>query len=396
MNQCDEQPRPNRGVIPPKAFDCPDTFTREQRLFGKTAWQFVGFKRDVTEPAAYLTRTVGTTPVIVQNHAGELRAFQNVCLHRGALLANKPKGKGALRCGYHGWVYDTTGSLSVLPHNASLFGFTKNELCQLKLPQYRVACCGELVFVALSNDLPSLEAWLGPLFPILERYSNAFGECLCETEVVSNANWKVLLENGLEELHSKFIHPDSFGKDDTCFDGTYDFHAWPLHSSLYNPLLPDIAEAERRKYQPYYSQPALELERYECHFAFPTLILSTHHGYLFVLHDYQPVAHNQTSTRLIAFGAKKVPGDKPTSPDYVERLEQGILHIQRQDVTAAELTQKGVGSLRTPFILGRKEERVVAFEHAYQQCFGEAIAHLPPVTASSFQREQALPPLLSV
>lgn len=360
------------GQIPPQHFVCPNVFNQEMAWLGQHTWQFMGFVRDVARPQDYLTKRIGQTSVVVQNVQGQLKAFHNVCLHRGAQIATQPTGHGALRCGYHGWVYGADGEVRHLPHNDELFGLDETTRCQqLRLPQFRVDTCGDLVFVCLSPTVPPLPDFLGSLYPILETLSLAHGEQLCQVAVETQANWKIVLENGLEELHSKFIHPDTFGKSPQVFDSTYQFHRDQLHSSLYAPINDAEADAQEARYRPYYGNPRVKLRQYQCHFAFPNFILSTSFGYVYVLHDYVPLAADRTRTVLTAFGATKGPADKPTTPTYRDQLLEGILHIQHQDKAAAEMTQAGVGEMRTPFIFGKKEERVYAFENAYRQLFIE-------------------------
>ena len=83
-------------------------------------WQYAGHVGDLPEPGCYLTATAGDQPVLVlRGDDGEIRAFRNVCRHRGSeLLTGAGRCKKAIRCRYHGWTYDATdGRLLGVPEH---------------------------------------------------------------------------------------------------------------------------------------------------------------------------------------------------------------------------------------------------------------------------------------
>ena len=87
-----------------------------EAIFERT-WQLAGHVSDLAEPGSYLTTDVVDQPVlVVRDHDGEIRAFRNVCRHRGSrLLAGSGSCGKAIRCLYHGWTYRLDGRLIGVP-----------------------------------------------------------------------------------------------------------------------------------------------------------------------------------------------------------------------------------------------------------------------------------------
>jgi Rieske 2Fe-2S family protein len=110
-------------VLPPEAYFDQAWFDREQReLFGRT-WNLVAYETDVADPGNSLPVQVGVEPVLLlRGRDGVLRAFLNMCRHRGmALTCEAGSGDGTVRCGYHGWEYGSDGALERIPQRASQF-----------------------------------------------------------------------------------------------------------------------------------------------------------------------------------------------------------------------------------------------------------------------------------
>ena len=95
------------------------------------SWQYAGHVGELAEPNTYITTRAGDQPVlVVRTEDGELRAFRNVCRHRGSeLLTGDGKCKRAIRCRYHGWTYDSTdGRLMGVPEHRGYAELDKSEL----------------------------------------------------------------------------------------------------------------------------------------------------------------------------------------------------------------------------------------------------------------------------
>jgi len=106
----------------------PEILRREQeRIFGP-AWQYAGHTGEAPEPGTFFAARAGLTPVVVTRaRDGELRAFLNVCRHRGHQVVAGAGKRETLQCPYHAWTYGLDGRLIGAPHMDDVPGFDKAD-----------------------------------------------------------------------------------------------------------------------------------------------------------------------------------------------------------------------------------------------------------------------------
>jgi choline monooxygenase len=178
----------------------------EHELILERTWQLAGHVSEVSEPGSYLTTVAGTQPVlVVRGKDGKLRAFRNVCRHRGSqVLSGSGQCGKAIRCRYHGWTYRLEGSLIGMPERRSFGDIDKSTLGLH--PANVDEFCG-LVFVNLELDATPLSEQLGELeehlapyrIPSLVRFNSSEGH--------QPVNWKLVIDNYLEGYHVPIAHP---------------------------------------------------------------------------------------------------------------------------------------------------------------------------------------------
>lgn len=174
-------------------------------VFGRH-WQLVGRADQVAEPGQHLVATVADEPVIVvRGKDGVLRAFYNVCRHRGGPLALCDGQANALRCQYHGWTYLLDGSLRGVPRMDRSELFDKKDF---GLTPISVDLWEGLVFVHLGERPgPVAGTYAGILDRIAPvRFAGLHFARRVEYEV--GCNWKVYVDNYLEGYHVPFVHPE--------------------------------------------------------------------------------------------------------------------------------------------------------------------------------------------
>jgi choline monooxygenase len=170
-------------------------------VFGRQ-WVNVGSADDVAAPGSYLASTAGRLPVlVVRDDVGTLRAFLNVCRHRGAPLASGCGHARALSCPYHAWLYRLDGSLSRAGGVGEPVGFDRADF---GLREIQVATFARSVVVNVDPSAPPFDP--GPLGAGLEPYRLDELEIGERTRYECHFNWKVLLENYCENYHTPFIH----------------------------------------------------------------------------------------------------------------------------------------------------------------------------------------------
>ena len=162
--------------------------------------------RAARDGAGYFAARAGRTPIVVTRDGdGVLRAFVNVCRHRGSVIAEGEGTRETLQCPYHAWTYGLDGKLRAAPRSDEEPGFPRDEL---GLKPVAVDTWGPFVFVnaaataePLADALGSLPAQVAELLDVdsLVHHSR------WEAELA--ANWKIVCENFLECYHCQVAHP---------------------------------------------------------------------------------------------------------------------------------------------------------------------------------------------
>jgi Rieske 2Fe-2S family protein len=199
---------PGRALTPHHYLDPRMLALEQQRIFERT-WQLAGHVSQLPQPGSYLTAQAGSQPVlVVRDEEGAIRAFRNVCRHRGSrLLSGSGQCRAAIRCLYHGWTYRLDGELIGVPEGRA-FDVPVDKASLGLLPARAEVLCG-LVFVNLDPGATALADLVGDLPSRLERYSIPTLEPFAEFSGPGQpANWKVVAENYVEGYHIPIAHPD--------------------------------------------------------------------------------------------------------------------------------------------------------------------------------------------
>ena len=191
-------------TLPPEAYTAEAFYRREvERIFMKE-WNFMGRADHLVEPGAYAAvELVGVPLILVRDRKGGLRAFANSCRHRGTQLVEGEGQCKSFRCPYHSWVYDLDGALLGAPEMEQTRGFDRS---QFGLVPIRLETWGGFVFVNFAPEGPSLADYLGDLPALLEPYALDDLVCARRREFDIACNWKLFVENAMEELHIPTVH----------------------------------------------------------------------------------------------------------------------------------------------------------------------------------------------
>ena len=201
-------------ALPPEAYFDQAWFEREQReLFGRT-WNLVAYESDVARPGDSLPVQVGVEPVLLLRGAdGVLRAFLNMCRHRGmALTCEAGTGDGMVRCGYHGWEYGDDGALLRIPQRAGQFADV--DPARWGLVPLGIGLWDGLVFVNPDPAAEPFEAWLGGYPDRVGPFDTSQLVEVLRLLVPVAANWKLYIENHVDVLHLWYLHHETLGMYD--------------------------------------------------------------------------------------------------------------------------------------------------------------------------------------
>jgi choline monooxygenase len=181
---------------------------RETERIFRREWVCAGRADQAKAAGDYFTATLCGDPVIVtRDRDGSMRAFSNVCRHRGCVIASGDGNAKTLQCPYHRWTYALSGELLATPGRPH----PMEELANFRQENYgliplRMAEWGGFVFINLDGNAPSLRQWLGDLPGWMDAYGFDSMTTVRRVSHVVASNWKVFLENSMEAYHVPFVH----------------------------------------------------------------------------------------------------------------------------------------------------------------------------------------------
>jgi phenylpropionate dioxygenase-like ring-hydroxylating dioxygenase large terminal subunit len=194
----------------------PEVFTLEMERIFKRTWVFMAHESELAASGDYLTMQVGTEPVVlVRGEDDEIRVLVNRCMHRGAIVCERPAGNAkSFRCQYHGWTYRNDGHLVGVPFPERQAADVRERLGLVALP--RVESYRGLIFASFNPGVPPLADHLGAgAISYIDRFLD---QCLGlplvahkqAHRIAMGANWKLQLENGMDGYHAGFTHRSFF------------------------------------------------------------------------------------------------------------------------------------------------------------------------------------------
>jgi len=195
-------------TLPSRFYTDRDVQEREIASIFKRSWINVGHVGDLAEPGDYLTETIGHQPVLViRGRDGEIRAFYNVCQHRGhVLLKERGRVKLGITCPYHAWFYDFDGTLKAARMTDDVPDFDRKDF---PLRQVDLAIAGGLVFINLDPEAEPFDEGYGSFDETINWHLKGIENFkrVASLEYDIAADWKVVVDNFSEGYHIPVAHP---------------------------------------------------------------------------------------------------------------------------------------------------------------------------------------------
>jgi choline monooxygenase len=337
-------------TMPAELYTDPRVAELEDRWIWQRTWSFAGLLQDLREPGDYLTTRVGSVPVVVVcNEREELRAFINVCRHRGFLAAEGKGNRKSIQCRYHGWVYDLNGCLRTMPRAAEVENFEEFGLLPAQVDSW-----AGMVFVSI-EPRESLTGALGQL-PALQKAAGLVSLFELHDDWVRvedsihdhiHANWKIVIENALECYHCPTSHTHTFSEvynvDAEGF--TYqNFDRGVYHLANFTS-----AFAKRHSREEHEKQPRLEVADYLFFFLWPAIgVLGAGNpeDTEATISRRIPVAHDHTITQFMRFRRKDAP---ETADPFRAEMGQMLRKTLDEDIELCQRIHAGLACGKVRF-----------------------------------------------
>jgi Rieske 2Fe-2S family protein len=193
-------------TLPAPFYLDPAIFARDVELIFGRHWIYVGVEPEIAEPGDFFTVEIGSDSIIiVRDDDMAMRAFHNVCRHRGARL--RPAGRGIvgnLVCPYHQWTYNLRGELIHNEHMGEGF-----EFCKYSLKPVHLETLAGLLFICLASEpSPGFTAMRTALTPYLAPHDIGNCKVAFQADLIEAGNWKLTMENNRECNHCQANHPE--------------------------------------------------------------------------------------------------------------------------------------------------------------------------------------------
>ena len=327
-------------TLPKRCYVEPSFFQKERDGIFSLEWFCLGRASALAAPGDYrVVEHCGDSLLLVRGNDGELRAFHNLCRHRGSQLVphrkdERPTGKfgTTIRCPYHSWCYDFSGRLRRTPH-------LKVDHSALGLHPISLALWGGFIFVRLRGDAKvDVESQLGPICQRVRRYPLSDLRIGHSFQYTVAANWKVLLENYNECYHCAGVHPELCQLVPTFRQGGSDLDwdrgiphregadTFTVTGTSTRESFPGLNEDERTRHKGELIYPNLMLS------------LSREHAAAYVLHPLAPDRTHITCDLLFHLTEMQKPSFDPS--DAAEFWDL----VNRQDWEICESVQRGMTS----------------------------------------------------
>jgi Rieske 2Fe-2S family protein len=367
------------AALPGRYYTDPAIFELDQRQIFRRSWLCVGRADALSEPGRYRRIELGEESVlVVRGRDGELRAFLNLCRHRGAQLCSEESGSFSrtIRCTYHSWSYGLDGRLLAAPNMRDMPDLVRADY---GLHPVRAEQWLGYLWLNLDPEAQPLAAQVEPQLAerlgdgVLERYGIERLGVAATIDYSVAANWKSIIENFMECYHCASIHPEltaalpqfrsGYGtiSDGMAAGASFAEHVdgFSLSGRATHPRLPGLGPSDDRLFYGLVLRPNV------------LLILVPDHVALYRLEPLGP-GHTRVTVDWL-FDRDTMAGDGFDATDAIALLDI----TNRQDFDACERCQRGMRSAAYSGVLVPAEHVITDFYAQYLAAIGEHPAGSP-------------------
>lgn len=198
--------------LDPRSYRDPEHLTREHRTVFAGNPAIVAHRDDLPEPGAFVTTQVAGTPMlVVRQDDGSVRAFGNICRHRGAKVECEAQGlRKVFSCPYHRWSYNLNGTIRSIPYDEGFAGLDRAGQALVEYPADEYA--GLVWVLGTPGAGLDMAAEVGPEMDRDVQASGVSSAKLYRRHTFElDMNWKVVMDGLTDAYHLKFVHPKTVG-----------------------------------------------------------------------------------------------------------------------------------------------------------------------------------------
>ena len=358
-------------TMPGEVYTSPQILAEEKERIHARTWNCVGRSSRIEQPGQYFVAQIaGESIIVLRDRKNALRAFFNVCRHRGTRICMESSGQfgETIQCPYHAWTYRTDGELIGAPHMQDVEDFEKSEY---PLHAAAIAEWEGFLFVNIARDPEPFERAFSPMIDRFSRFGLPGLVPGYQVTYDVRANWKLVFQNYSECLHCPTIHPKlatvlpyQSGANDLVegrFLGGYMEITPPNQSAtmtgrMCGPLVSGELPEDDRHRGYYYT-------------LMPNLLLSLHPDYVnyYLVHPVAP-DHTRVESEWL-FHPDTIADPNNNIRDGIEFWDL----TNRQDWDIVERSQLGIASRRyAPGPYSARESIPAAWDRAYRELMGRA------------------------
>ena len=347
------------STLVPAAYHDDDYHAEEIQALWRRSWVCVGVSDQVADVGQTIVRDVGDRSIIVtRDRDDRLRAFHNVCRHRGAQLVESDQIVTAkrFRCPYHAWAYALSGEClgtplfegSDIPTDQQAM-FDMGDVKSFDRSDYgllpvQVASWGALVFVNLDDQAMALEEWLGDLPDRFRNHDLASWRVQQAQAYEIDANWKLIAENFMEYYHLPWVHPELIK-----VSRMQDHHRYQGRGMYTGMTTNPISQSGRSNWlalPPFDGLTGDELVSGRFVHVFPNVSISVlpNHAFVMILSP-TGVGHTSEHTYILTHPDTMA---AEGSNDAMSALAEFWDHVNREDIEIVERVQRGISTTDYP------------------------------------------------
>jgi len=341
----------------------PQHLAREQQILFRQHPILMGFASDWAKPGAFRTDEYTGVPIlVVRGRDGRLRAFLNVCRHRGAKVAQGCGEARAFSCPYHAWTYDLSGKVIGIP-DERCFPNVRNERPSLtELPLCEKYGLVWVIPTPAANGSTGfdIEPWLGGLGSELASYGFDCWVFYDKRVIPETMNWKILVDTFHEGYHIGFLHRQSLGS--ILHGNVADFEAFGHNHRLTFPR----KKLERLKNEPEDSWD-LMWNTTLIYLLFPNTVLMLQGDHVELSRIFPCEGRVDRAVMELALYVPRAPITQEERTHWDKNMQLVLDVVTGEDFPAGRSIQIGLTSgAQTHTVFGRNEPAMIHYHQSMQ------------------------------